>query len=480
MAENYVLLQRIELNASAASITFSNIPQSGYTDLKIVVSARTDLAGAQDNGLITFNGSSANFSYIRLYGDGSGGVGANTASANNINIIYPGSTATANTFNNSELYIPNYTSSSNKSWTVDSVQENNTTEAYAFLIAGLWSNTAAITSVGLAPRTAANFVSGSTFSLYGLAALGTTPTIAPKAVGGSIYTDNTYWYHVFRATDVFTPQITLSCDAIVIAGGGGAKTNSSSGGGAGGLLALTSQLISTTQIITVGAGGAGSSDNQQENNKGTNSQIGSLTAAVGGGGGIGRNYSAGTYINGGSGAGASSGGGQQNVFGTGTSGQGNNGGTATNSAGEYGSGGGGGAGAVGGNGTGSAGGAGGAGSNTYSSWASATSSGVSGYYAGGGAGGGQSTSGNASGGAGGGGSSNSNGGNGVTNTGSGGGAGISNGGSGGSGIVIIRYAVLGRYKCHSLQRLTRTILLLAYSLYQMTKNIVEKNIFVMN
>ena len=439
MPANYVLLERIELNASAASVTFSNIPQSGYTDLKVVHSIRHSRSDVTSTTQIKFNGSSSNLSCRYIQGYGSGVVSGSSGSY--IFNDSPANSSTANTFGNGEIYIPNYTGSTNKSVSWDAVTENNATSANAYLVAGLWSNTAAITSIELSSLSSDNFLANSTFSLYGLAAVGTTPTIAPKASGGSIYTDGTYWYHAFRATDVFTPQITLSCDAIVIAGGGGAKTNSSSGGGAGGLLALTSQLISTTQIITVGAGGAGSSDNQQENNKGTNSQIGSLTAAVGGGGGIGRNYSAGTYINGGSGAGATSGGGQQAVFGTGTSGQGNNGGTATNSAGEYGSGGGGGAGAVGGNGTGSAGGAGGAGSNTYSSWASATSSGVSGYYAGGGAGGGQSTSGNASGGAGGGGSSNSNGGNGVTNTGSGGGAGISNGGSGGSGIVIIRYAV---------------------------------------
>jgi len=39
MPNNYVLLDRIELNADAASVTFDNIPQSGYTDLKLVVSA---------------------------------------------------------------------------------------------------------------------------------------------------------------------------------------------------------------------------------------------------------------------------------------------------------------------------------------------------------------------------------------------------------------------------------------------------------
>jgi hypothetical protein len=57
-------------------------------------------------------------------------------------------TATANTFGNTEFYIPNYTSSNYKSFSVDGVTENNATAAFA-LYAGLWSNTAAITSFRL-------------------------------------------------------------------------------------------------------------------------------------------------------------------------------------------------------------------------------------------------------------------------------------------------------------------------------------------
>ena len=70
MAQNYVLLERIELNDSAASVTFSNIPQSGYTDLKVVLSARN--SGADVNAYITFNGSSSGYSEKFLYGNGSG------------------------------------------------------------------------------------------------------------------------------------------------------------------------------------------------------------------------------------------------------------------------------------------------------------------------------------------------------------------------------------------------------------------------
>ena len=69
MPANYVLLERIELNASAASVTFSNIPQSGYTDLKIVMSIRGD--NTNNYGSVLFNNSSTGYTRKILYGDGS-------------------------------------------------------------------------------------------------------------------------------------------------------------------------------------------------------------------------------------------------------------------------------------------------------------------------------------------------------------------------------------------------------------------------
>jgi hypothetical protein len=165
--ENYILLERTELNASAASITFSNIPQTGYTDLKIVVSARTDNnAGFPWAGLrLEVNGLTTNQSFRALYGNGS------SASSGSGSVIESGlatsSLATANTFGNSELYIPNYAGSQQKSMSVDSVQETNGTTALAGLQANLWASTAAITSLTFTSQNSWNFVAGSTFSLYG-------------------------------------------------------------------------------------------------------------------------------------------------------------------------------------------------------------------------------------------------------------------------------------------------------------------------
>jgi len=56
MPANYVLLERIELNASAASVVFNNIPQSGYTDLKIEMSVRSTYAAVVEGVVVRFNG----------------------------------------------------------------------------------------------------------------------------------------------------------------------------------------------------------------------------------------------------------------------------------------------------------------------------------------------------------------------------------------------------------------------------------------
>ena len=456
MAGNYVLLDRIELNASAASVTFSSIPQTGYTDLKIVMSARdSSSAGANYNGYsftIYPNGLSTNITQKSLFGNGGG---ASSYSDTQMYKVIDMSADTANTFSNVEIYVPNYTSSNYKSFSIDGVAEANATNSAMRLAAGLWSSTAAITSLQF--NAYSTFTVGSTFSLYGLAAVGTTPAIAPKADGGNVIaTDGTYWYHAFLANGTFTPQVGLSADVLVVAGGGGGGSYAGGGGGAGGYLTFTSQSLAnaTTYTCTVGAGGtagAGGGGNGYNGGAGNNSQFGALTSAIGGGFGGGGN-APGVIVagsTGGSGGGSSASATGTTAGGSGTSGQGNNGGygNTDNVSFRYG-GAGGGASAVGGNAATASSAIGGAGSTTSISGGAATGLGQlssGSYYFAGGGGGGASQS--HAGGVGGGGSSGVYNGvaavAGTTNTGGGGGGHDYNspGGAGGSGIIIIRYAV---------------------------------------
>jgi hypothetical protein len=151
-------------SGGAASIDFTSIP-STYTDLVIKISARISTAGAASS-TIRFNGVTTNYSSRYLIGAGT--AGTSSGSASSIFVDTPAdSTYTANSFSNSEVYIPNYAGSTNKSLSVDIVNETNGTVVTQLLLAGLWSNTAAITSISILPG-AGSFVQHSTAYLYGV------------------------------------------------------------------------------------------------------------------------------------------------------------------------------------------------------------------------------------------------------------------------------------------------------------------------
>ena len=156
-----------ELTTSTATVTFSNIPQ-GYTDLKVVVSARSNNADIQDYIKVRFNGDAADTNYSSRWVYGSGSA---TASGTNtfLRLGYiNGATATANTFGNMEFYIPNYSATVAKSVSSDAVTENNATAAYAWFTAGLCTTTTAISSMTIFPIAGTAFLQYSTFTLYGI------------------------------------------------------------------------------------------------------------------------------------------------------------------------------------------------------------------------------------------------------------------------------------------------------------------------
>ena len=157
-------------SAGAANIEFTSIPQ-GYTDLKIELSTRIGGAGfANWDAIICYFNSDTtytNYSWMQLYGNGSTS-GSEINSVNNPFISNSTTTSvTANTFSNGYIYIPNYTGSSYKFVSGDSVTENNGTTALTSFNSVKWNNTAAITSIKLQPRSN-NFVQYSTATLYGI------------------------------------------------------------------------------------------------------------------------------------------------------------------------------------------------------------------------------------------------------------------------------------------------------------------------
>ena len=166
------LIESKTLGADAASIEFTSIPDS-FTDLVALCSLRTTrTAAAFDNARIQINGTTTGYSERNLFGSGSA-ASSGSGSGTSFNLLTYAATngGTSNTFGNSMVYFPNYTGSTNKSVSSDSVGENNATQSAQNIGAGLWSNSAAITSItflGGVNEFTADLVAGSTISLYGV------------------------------------------------------------------------------------------------------------------------------------------------------------------------------------------------------------------------------------------------------------------------------------------------------------------------
>ena len=171
MANTYTLISSVTVGSGgAANIEFTSIP-STYTDLQLVYSFRdtrpAEIAWQTD---LTFNNvGGTSYAVMVLRGQGTSASSFSVSSqSSDIYNLAVSALSTSNTFNNGSIYIPNYTSSNNKSYSTDTVTENNATTAYATLMAGLFSNSSAISSIKIAANGIYSFVQYSTAYLYGI------------------------------------------------------------------------------------------------------------------------------------------------------------------------------------------------------------------------------------------------------------------------------------------------------------------------
>jgi hypothetical protein len=167
-----ILISNQTLATSAASVTFSSIPQT-YTDLVLRFSARCNEATISTNLLVEFNGdylSPTTYSDTYLSGNGSTPTSSKVSNDTAFTPFFSidGNSATANTFGNGEVYIPNYTSTTNKPISNFGVGESNATAVSMSIVAGLYRTSSAITQIALYPNNLGNLVSGSSFALYGI------------------------------------------------------------------------------------------------------------------------------------------------------------------------------------------------------------------------------------------------------------------------------------------------------------------------
>jgi hypothetical protein len=307
----YTLIEHKKLeNSSLNTISFSSIPLI-YTDLVLMMSAKsTDTTQTFRGGYaivsMRLNGSGTGFSSRILSGDGASALSytsGDTSYGGRLGAGIKNTVGASPGFDNFAMTFPNYTSSSQKSFSIDRVGEGNQTNTLQEIIAGLWTGTDPISSISLQVAYG-NYEAGSSFTLYGI---NRTQAIGkPKAVGGNITYANGYWVHTFTGSGSFYAQEDLTCDYLVVAGGGGAggvglnfgcggagaggyRTSAgTSGGGASAESALTLET-GTNYTVTVGAGGPGGAavfNSVTAGNNGSNSVFSTITSVGGGRGGV--------------------------------------------------------------------------------------------------------------------------------------------------------------------------------------------------
>jgi hypothetical protein len=155
------LIETKTLGSNQASIVFTSIPQD-FTDLVVLASLRGTGAARRVGASVSINNSSANQTARALAGDHSF---AGTFTETNFFLIFNGANAVANSFGNAQIYLPNYSGSTNKSMSVESTMaSNDDTEMSRILSAWFWNQTAPINSLSFDGA----FLAGSTISLYGI------------------------------------------------------------------------------------------------------------------------------------------------------------------------------------------------------------------------------------------------------------------------------------------------------------------------
>lgn len=167
MANTYTLIASSTVGSGgASSIEFTSIPNT-YTDLLLVSNCRGTQAGLANDGKVTVNNSTTGYSSRNLEANSVDATYSQTGGSTGVKIIDVGGNATANTFSSIQIYIPNYTSSNHKCFSIDNVTENNGNNGWKQLGTALWSNTSAITSIKLTPDSG-TYVQYSTAQLYGI------------------------------------------------------------------------------------------------------------------------------------------------------------------------------------------------------------------------------------------------------------------------------------------------------------------------
>jgi hypothetical protein len=150
------LIETVEVGAGfPAFFEFVSIPQDGV-DLYLVISGQVGDSGGPYGVTLQFN----NLGYSaskRLYGNGTV-----VTSSTGANLIWPGN---AWGWSNDCIYISNYTLSEAHSYSIENVAENNATESYMSINAGLTASTSPVTSIKVQSNYTSEYTTASLYKI---------------------------------------------------------------------------------------------------------------------------------------------------------------------------------------------------------------------------------------------------------------------------------------------------------------------------
>lgn len=170
MPSTYEPIATTTVAVAAASITFSSIAGT-YTDLRLVINGLgLDTAVGYSTCALRFNGDTgSNYSYTRIYGDGTSATSDNGSNMTSGRVGYITTALTATDMRSLlEVNIFSYAGSTNKTTLSAASNENNVAGINVQRNVMLWRSTSAITSITAIFTGGINFAAGTTATLYGI------------------------------------------------------------------------------------------------------------------------------------------------------------------------------------------------------------------------------------------------------------------------------------------------------------------------
>ena len=162
MSSTYEPIATTTLGSNQADVTFSSISQS-YTDLVLIVSGGFNSATGYALSIQLNGDTASNYSTTYMLGDGSS---ASSGRYSSQAAMYVGAPA-RNTLNGA--YILQFQNYSNTTTNKTVLARTNAAAISTWASVSLWRSTAAINSIKIFPEVA-SWLSGSTFTLYGIKA----------------------------------------------------------------------------------------------------------------------------------------------------------------------------------------------------------------------------------------------------------------------------------------------------------------------